>query len=197
MSEPQKNLPLMIIVSGPTGAGKTVLVDRLLKKYRGLSGVPSVTTRPRGARKKASSEYRFVSARAFDQLRAAGKFIETSRVHGFWYGTLWADLTRPIRQGKIPIQVIDVKGYTKIRRLKRYQICSLFVKAESVAELKRRVIAREPTIALERVRARLATARRELARAREYDVILVNRRGQLASTVRQAERWIDRCRSAR
>ncbi|MFH0830729.1 MAG: guanylate kinase [Parcubacteria group bacterium] len=196
----KKSLPLLIVVSGPTGAGKTVLVERLLKKNRGLSAVSSVTTRPPGKRKKTSlasvSEYRFVSAPEFGRLRAAGKFIETARVHGFWYGTLAADLAWPTRRGKIPIKVLDVKGFTKIRHLKKYKICSIFVTAESLAELKRRVIAREPTITKECLKVRLATARREVQRAKEYDAIFINHRGELARTVKRVAGWIDTCRAA-
>lgn len=185
--------PIIVVVSGPTGAGKTVIVERLLKKNRRFSLVFSVTTRPRGKRKKALEEYRFVSPQRFAALRKAGKFIETARVHGYWYATLEADLRRPARQGKIALKIIDVKGFAQFRRLGQYRFCSVFVTAESLGELKRRVIAREPSIAPERVRARLKTARQELKRAHEYDAIFINRRGELARTVKQIDRWIDRC----
>jgi|GEM_PF-3357607 len=192
----KKQKPLVVILSGPTGAGKTVILEQLLKRNSKLATFASVTTRPRGHRKGGDHGYHFVSAKKFDQMRDAGKFLETARTHGYWYGTLRDHLQAVIRRGKVPLRVIDVKGFDKIRHDPHYRFCSIFVTANSLAELKRRVIEREPDIDRAKLQTRLETAKQELKKKGIYDVVIINRRGQLKRAVGQVEAWIDKCLAA-
>ncbi|MFO0704881.1 MAG: hypothetical protein U0517_02835 [Candidatus Andersenbacteria bacterium] len=184
---------LLVVISGPSGAGKSVVLERLLKKSRRYATVLSTTTRPAGHRKRQDLEYRRVTPKRFGAWRKAGKFVETARVHGYSFGTLWADLERVIRLGKIPVKIIDVKGFAKIRRLHHYRICSFFITTKKLVTLKKRIIRREPDISVAKVRERLQTARRELKHIREYDSVIYNEEGHLGQTVATIQKSIDKC----
>ena len=189
-----KKLPLLVVISGPSGAGKSIILKKLLSSSRRYAKVASFTTKPVPRRARSDEEYHYLSPKKFADLRASGKFLETARVHGYLFGTLAADPIRIVKSGKVPLKIIDVKGFAKVRRLKQYRLCSIFVVADGLAELKKRIITREPDIPKAQVAERLATARRELAHKNEYDHVVANKQGRIREALAEIQGIIDNCR---
>ena len=94
------NTGIPIIISAPSGAGKTTLIKLLMKKVRGLSYSVSATTRPPSKKEKNGRDYFFISEKEFLQRKKANEFIETARVHGHYYGTLKKQLDQKLKTGK-------------------------------------------------------------------------------------------------
>jgi guanylate kinase len=187
----------MIIISGPSGAGKTVIVEALLKKFAQIEFVRGTTTRPQTKRKGGDTALIFVSPAQFRAIRKRGGFLETARVRKHLFGTSRAAVSKIVRKKHVPLLVLDVKGHADIQRLGDYRVCSVFVTAESIAILKKRILLRQPDIAREQLALRLSEARKELRRKGEYDVVLVNRQGKLKDALREVSAWVDKCLGTR
>jgi guanylate kinase len=174
--EPQTTFraPLMV-VSGPSGAGKTTVVDRLLAKNRfPLRRAITATTRPLRPGEKDGVSYHFWTVEEFLRARDEGRMLEWEIVHGKdYYGIPRDELDSYREKGIGVILVIDVKGAKTIRNLYPKDHLSVFIDAPFV-ELEARLRARaaEPE---EKIQARLKTAREEIARAGEFDCTIINR----------------------
>ncbi len=165
----------LIIVSGPAGCGKTTVINRLLQE----GGVPlrrsiSVTTRARRKGEEDGKDYYFWTREKFLAERDRDAFLEWAEVHGQgqYYGTPKSEVDPRRASGIGVILVIDVQGAAQVR--KQYpEAFSVFLKAPADEEYRRRLLKRgsedDKTIAV-----RLETAKKELARAGEYDCILVS-----------------------
>ena len=165
----------MVVVSSPSGGGKTTLVKRLVRRVPGLVRSVSVTTRPPRAGERRGSDYRFISPAAFQRLRQTRQLLEWARVHGAWYGTPKAPARRALAQGRDVILSIDVQGARQIRRALGTRATLVFLLPPSLEDLRRR-LRRRRTETPTAMRRRLAVARREIACAVWYDVIVVNDR---------------------
>ncbi|MBI5070401.1 MAG: guanylate kinase [Deltaproteobacteria bacterium] len=165
---------LLLVLSAPSGAGKTTLAHRLAKADPDARFSVSATTRaPRGA-ERDGVDYHFVSRERFDALVAAGALAEWAEVHGNRYGTLAATVDEALARGRIALFDIDVQGGAQIRARWPERAVTVFILPPSMAELERRLRARstdaEPVIA-----RRLAAAREEIARGTTlYDWLVVN-----------------------
>jgi guanylate kinase len=165
----------VVILSGPSGAGKTTVVRELLQS----SPVPlvlsvSATTRGPRAGELDGREYHFLSHVEFARRRAAGEFLECKEVfgRGDWYGTLRQAVTTGLHQGKWVLLEIDVEGAMAVRE--QFPDCAMiFLHPGSLAELERRLRGRG-TDSEESIRRRLEVAGGELARASEYSYQVVN-----------------------
>ena len=111
--------PLLVVVSAPSGAGKTTLCDRLLERYADLVYSVSCTTRPPRGREENGTDYRFLSAEAFERRAAAGEFLEQAEVHGHRYGTLRRTVTEALDAGRAVLLDIDVQGAGQLREALR------------------------------------------------------------------------------
>jgi len=174
----------VFVVSSPSGGGKTTVVQRLLKKHRGLRRGITVTTRLPRRGERPGRDYHFVSPQAFDQLRRGGRFLEWARVHGASYGTPKRPVLRALADGYDVVLNIDVQGARQIRRALGERAVLVFLVPPSMAELKRRLQHRR-TETVKTIQRRMRAARRELRCARWYDYQVVNDR--LAQTVRRLE----------
>lgn len=163
---------LLFIVSAPSGAGKTTLVERLVEHTPGLTMSRSYTSRAAREGETNGIDYNFVSRSRFEEMIAAGEFLEWAEVFGNLYGTCAADTERALASGRDLVLVIDVQGARKVRQ---YGIpaTTVFVMPPSLAVLEERLRGRskDPEAAIQR---RLAVARDEVASFAEYDFVVVN-----------------------
>ena len=115
--------PLLLVIAGPAGSGKSTLCDRLLKEGRGFSRVVTTTTRPPRPGEVNGVHYHFFSADEFRRRLAAGEFLEWARVHGDHedrlYGTLRSSVIQPLEEGQNLVLNIDVQGVENFRRIAR------------------------------------------------------------------------------
>ena len=165
---------LMLILSSPSGAGKTTLT-RMLVQDRGLdlSLSVSVTTRPRRASEIDGVHYRFITRPQFAAMRAAGELLESAEVHGNGYGTPRAPVEAVLAQGRDMLFDIDYQGTAQVRAAAPADVVTIFVLPPSMKELRARLLRRAED-AREVIDQRLDNARHEIERWAAYDFIIVN-----------------------
>jgi guanylate kinase len=175
----------LIVISGPSGAGKTTLIKRLFETCPNLKLSVSATTRRPRAGERDGVDYHFLSAEEFERRREAGEFLECFEVFrsGTWYGTPAAEVAPSLEAGKSVVLEIDVQGAMAV--LQRYpQAITIFVlpssPENSLAELERRLAGRG-TESQASIQRRLEAAHRELAYAEQYRHQVVNDNVELAA----------------
>jgi guanylate kinase len=165
---------LLLVLSAPSGAGKTTLARRFVAAHRDAAFSVSATTRPPRGAERDGVDYHFVSPERFAALVAEGAFAEWAEVHGQRYGTLRATVEASLRDGRIAVFDIDVQGGEQVKALWPDRATTVFVLPPSMAELERRLRARS-TDADAAIARRLSAARAEIARGGVgYDYLLVN-----------------------
>lgn len=178
----------VFVVSSPSGGGKTTVVTRLLHRVPRLVRSISVTTRAPRAGEREGRDYHFIVPAAFRRLQRDGGLIEWATVHGASYGTPKAPVLRALALGRDVVLSIDVQGARQVRRLLGRRAVLVFLMPPSLDALRRR-LQRRRTERAAAIHRRLAIARREMACASWYDVVIVNDRleqavGQMAAIVR-------------
>jgi guanylate kinase len=165
----------LIVLSGPSGVGKSTVLKRLLARHSDrLQMSVSATTRPPRPGEVNGVDYFFLSGEEFERRRRAGAFLECCEVfgRGHWYGTLLSEVTPSRQDQKWVVLDIDVDGAEKVRR-QVPEALTIFLRPSSDEELERRLRLRG-TESEEAVLRRLEVARRELARADQYQFQVVN-----------------------
>ena len=168
------NKPLLLILSAPSGTGKTTLARRLVAANPGAIFSVSYTTRPPRGDEKDGADYRFVSETTFQKMITDGVFVEWAHVHGHHYGTPRTVIAEAEKRGALAIFDIDVQGGEMIKKAHPDAVRALIL-PPSLAELERRLRARS-TDDDATIRRRLHAARIEirLARAAGYEYWVVN-----------------------
>jgi guanylate kinase len=163
---------LLFIVSAPSGAGKTTLVERLVEQLPNLRMSRSYTSRPARQGETDGVDYNFVERARFETMAAAGEFLEWAEVFGNLYGTRAEDTDRMLAAGDDVVLVIDVQGARKVRG-GGVQTRTVFVMPPSFSVLEQRLRGRskDSEAAIQR---RLQVARDEVAAFAEYDFVVVN-----------------------
>ena len=163
---------LLFIVSAPSGAGKTTLVEQLAEETPRLTLSRSYTSRPAREGEIDGVDYNFVSRSAFEQMVGRGEFLEWAEVFGNLYGTRAADTDRMLNGGRDVVLVIDVQGARKVRQ-QGIESTTVFVMPPSFEILEQRLRGRskDPEEAIQR---RLQVAREEVASFAEYDFVVIN-----------------------
>jgi guanylate kinase len=163
---------LLFIVSAPSGAGKTTLVERLVEQVPHLKMSRSYTSRSARAGETDGVDYNFVSRARFEQMIADGDFLEWAEVFGNLYGTCASDTEQLLTSGADVVLVIDVQGARKVRE-RGAESTTVFVMPPSFGVLEQRLRGRskDTEAAIQR---RLQVARDEIAAFTEYDFVVVN-----------------------
>ena len=165
----------LIVVSGPSGAGKTTVMHRVFQRCP-LPLVPSIsaTTRPPRPGEVDGVDYHFLAPEQFEKLRAAGEFLECFEVfgRGHWYGTLRSEVVPRLEAGKWVVLEIDVQGALAV--VEQFpEAVTIFIRPGSIEELQRRLRNRG-TETEEALRRRLEQANTELRQADRYQFQVVN-----------------------
>jgi guanylate kinase len=185
----------LIVVSAPSGAGKTTLCREVRLCLPDLAYSVSYTTRPPRPGEVDGRDFHFVTEPAFDALRTAGALAEWAQVHGNLYGTHAGTLERALADGRDILLDIDTQGARQLRA--RYPTAVLvFIIAPSMAELEQRLRERRSDPERE-IRRRLDRAREEVPLWREYDYLIVNRDVKEATEHLAAVIQAERCRTNR
>ncbi len=165
---------IMLVVSSPSGAGKTTLTRELLREEDNVSLSVSVTTRPRRPSEIDGVHYHFVSRRHFEAMRDGGELLEWAEVHGNYYATPREPVEQALGEGRDMLFDIDWQGTRQLLEKMRDDVVTVFVLPPTAAELKAR-LERRAEDSPEIIQQRLQNALEEIAHWREYDYILVNR----------------------
>jgi guanylate kinase len=128
----------LIVVSGPSGVGKSTLIERILREERNLLFSVSYTTRHRRQNEVHGKDYYFTDEPTFQKMVLDNGFLEWESVHGYLYGTPIKEIYEPIKEGRDVILDIDVKGALKVKE-KCSAACLIFIEPPSVDELIRRL----------------------------------------------------------
>ena len=158
-------------MTGPSGAGKGTLIERVLKRFPALAVAVSATTRPRRAGEQDGVHYYFLTREEFDRGIAAGEFLEWVDYVGNRYGTLQAEIDRLRAAGKAPLLELETEGALRVKRRVEGAV-TVFVTAP-VDELERRLRERATESSGE-IEGRIETAKRQLEQQGEFDYVVAN-----------------------
>jgi guanylate kinase len=165
---------LMLVLSSPSGAGKTTLSRQLLDNDKQIQLSVSATTRARRPGEKDGVDYRFVDTATFSGMKDRGEFLEHARVFDHYYGTPKAPVDAALSGGRDVLFDIDWQGAQQLYEKMREDVISVFVLPPSAAELKSR-LERRAEDSPEIITRRLRNAAEEIQHWNEYDYVLVNR----------------------
>ena len=165
---------VMLVLSSPSGAGKTTLSRKLLASDPGITLSISVTTRPRRTDEVDGRDYHFIDAQRFEAMRGAGELLEWATVFGNWYGTPRGPVESAIASGRDVLFDIDWQGTQQLRDKAHSDLVSVFVLPPSGKELEQRLHTRaQDSHAV--IAGRMAKAVDEMSHWAEYDYVVINR----------------------
>ena len=179
----------IIIITAPSGAGKTSITHYLLRTLPQLSFSVSAATRQPREFEKNGADYYFMSLQEFQQKIQHNEFVEWEMVYeGKYYGTLKSELQRIWNMKKIPLLDIDIKGAIHVQQQHPKDCLTIFVEPPSVDELKKRLLSRG-TETEESLRARVSKASYEISFKHSFDKVIVN--DQLERACKEAEATVN------
>jgi len=164
---------LMLVLSSPSGAGKTSICKKVISLDRKISLSVSYTTRPKRKSEKEGKDYFFVSKEKFEDLKKKSFFIEFANVFDHWYGTPKDFIEQNLNNGEDVIFDIDWQGAQKLSDFSKNDVVSIFILPPSNKELHERLKKRAED-SLETVSKRMSKARSEISHWIEYDYVLIN-----------------------
>jgi guanylate kinase len=164
--------PLLVVVSGPSGVGKSTIVAELARRHPQVVPIVTATTRERREGEEDKVHYHFLSAEEFEELRSRGGLLEQAVVHDHWYGTPVDQVRGILAAGRDAILTIDPQGARSIRGLVPDALL-IFIKPPSIEDLDHRLARRGSEDGRERA-LRRHNAEAELAAAGDYDYAIVN-----------------------
>ena len=164
---------LMLVISSPSGAGKSTIARNVLETDRQISLSVSVTTRQRRPSEIEGVHYHFVSHKEFERLKSSDSLLEWAEVHGNFYGTPREPVEIAMSEGRDMLFDIDWQGAQQLQDKMPADVVSIFVLPPTMEELQSRLNRRAEDSA-EVIATRLKNAREEIAHWREYDYVVVN-----------------------
>ena len=174
----------MLVLSSPSGAGKSTISRALLEKHPDLTMSVSATTRPMRLGEVEGKDYYFIDKAKFEDMVADGDFLEHAQVFDNYYGTPRPPVVKALEQGKDVLFDVDWQGTQQLHQNARDDLVSIFILPPSVEELERRLYARAQDPA-DVVKKRMAKATSEMSHWAEYDYIIINE--AIEHSVREAE----------
>ena len=172
LKKARKPSPFLLVLSAPSGGGKTTVCNRLLQRLPWLKRAVTATTRKPRAGEQDGRDYWFLTQAQFKNRVAEGGFFEYAQVHGNYYGTPSKEVEASLRKGQSLVLVIDVQGGAEVKG-RRPDSLMVFLVPPSMGELKRRLFARgtdEPDV----MRRRLREAARECDAGLGYEYLIIN-----------------------
>ena len=191
----EKMKGFLIVISAPSGTGKTTLYSMLMKSVCGIQYSISYTTRKPRKGEINGKDYFFVSKEEFRKMIERGEFLEWAEVHGHLYGTSRSQIEKAIREGKDVLLDIDTQGAINIKNQIKDAVL-IFILPPSWEELERRLKLRG-TENQEEIKKRLKTAREEVKKINFYDYVIVNDEIQKAFEQLKSIIIAERCRTSR
>lgn len=164
---------LMLVISSPSGAGKSTIARTLLETDRHIGLSVSVTTRQRRPSEVEAVHYHFKSVREFERLRDSDALLEWAEVHGNFYGTPREPVEQAMAEGRDMLFDIDWQGAQQLQEKMSADVVSIFVLPPTMTELQSRLHRRAEDLE-EVIQTRLANSRAEIAHWREYDYVIIN-----------------------
>lgn len=184
---PQPQNSCLVVLSSPSGGGKTTICRKILNRHKDYLYSISATTRRKRKNEKEGRDYFFLSQDQFDQIRKKRGFVEWAKVHGEYYGTLKRFVDKTKEEGKTALFVLDVQGGMAIKK-KYPKSVLIFLLPPSVEELKKRLI-RRGTDRADEIEKRLKIALKEMKFWSKYDYVVINK--NLEETVKLVEKIIE------
>jgi guanylate kinase len=164
---------LMLVISSPSGAGKSTIARTLLETDRQIGLSVSVTTRQRRPSEVEAVHYHFKSVREFERLRDSDALLEWAEVHGNFYGTPREPVEQAMAEGRDMLFDIDWQGAQQLQEKMSADVVLIFVLPPTMTELQSR-LHRRAEDSEEVIQTRLANSRAEIAHWREYDYVIIN-----------------------
>ncbi len=171
--------PLLMVISAPSGAGKTTVCEGLIKRSKNIRRAVTCTTREPRKSEKHGRDYYFFSAEDFLKRVQSGHFLEHATVYGNSYGTLKSEVRGHLRKGHDVLLAIDVQGAAEVSRQAKSDpelaksLVEVFILPPSLEELKKRLTTRKSDSAAA-IRKRLKEARNEIRQWKHYDYVIVS-----------------------
>jgi guanylate kinase len=163
---------LIVVISSPSGTGKTTICHRLIKRHKDFVFSVSATTRPPRKKEKNGIDYYFLTDEQFNRMLKGNEFAEWANVFGYRYGTGKSEMGKALKNNRVLLCDVDIQGGMSIKK-KYKNAVSIFVIPPSLTELKRRLFKRR-TESPSQKKLRLKTAIKELSFWKHYDYIVLN-----------------------
>jgi len=183
----------LVVLSGPSGVGKDVVLQRLQEVEPRLVGVVTVTTRPQRPGEVSGVHYHFVDGPRFQEMVEREELLEWAQVYGHWYGVPRTAVREALAQGQDVVLKTDVQGASTLKRLAPEAVL-VFLAPPSLEELGRRLRERK-TEGASALNRRLEMAQQEMACLPQFDYVVVNHRVEQAVAHIQAILTAERCRT--
>lgn len=179
----------VLVIAGTTGSGESTVTQEIIKRHPNFIRLVTATTRPKRLNEQEGIDYYFFSKEAFQREMAQGNILEhqNNRDSGVYYGSYKPDLEQKLAANKIVIVNPDIVGARFYKE--HYNATTVFIAPESLADIRTRLLAREPNLAPEYLESRLAYAQRELTEESPYyDYKIINRQNKLEEAMAELEK---------
>ena len=186
--------PLLIVLSGPSGAGKDVVLSKLRQQGYPLRYITTATTRPQRANEKGNIDYHFVSTEKFQKMISGDELLEWATVYGNWYGVPKQPVKQALDEGQDTIVKVDIQGAATIKKIVP-QAVFIFLTPPSMEEIIIRLKQRHTESASD-VALRIKTAEEEIKQLPLFDYVIMNKRDEVELAVSDIKAIIaaEKCR---
>jgi len=185
---------LLIVLSGPSGAGKDVILTKMKELGCPLEYITTITTRPQRANESDNVDYHFISIERFQEMISRKELLEWANVYGNWYGVPREAVKQALEKGQDVIVKVDIQGAATIKKILP-QAVFIFLMSPSMEELSSRLKQRHTESAFN-LALRLKTAEEEIEKLPLFDYIILNKRGEIDLAVSDIKAIItaEKCR---